>query len=93
MVCGQESYRILRRSWLQSTRRARALVCRRWPTPSLADATADVVDSSSLRFLAASALEARRKEEEEERDRRIKETEQLLAVPRALPDTGAEAQN
>ena len=53
-------------------------------TPSLADATADVVDSSSLRFLAASALEARRKEEEEERDRRIKETEQLLAVPRAL---------
>ena len=30
-VSGQESYRILRRSWLQSTRGARALVCRRWP--------------------------------------------------------------
>ena len=53
-------------------------------TPSLADATADVVDSSSLRFLAASALEARRKVEVEERARRITETEQLLAVPRAL---------
>ena len=58
-------------------------------TPSLADATADVVDSSSLRFLAVSALEARRKEEEQEelaaeRARRMTETEQLLAVPRAL---------
>ena len=53
-------------------------------TPSLADATADVVDSSSLRFLAASALEARRKEEQEERARRIEEKAQLLAVPRAL---------
>ena len=38
----------------------------------------------SVRFLAASALEARRKEEVEERARRITETEQLLAVPRAL---------
>ena len=50
-------------------------------TPSLADTTADVVDSASVRFLAASALEARRKEEAEER---ATETEQLLAVPRAL---------
>ena len=33
--------------------------------PSLADRAAEVVDSSSLRFLTASALEARRKEEEE----------------------------
>ena len=33
-------------------------------TPSLADAVADVVDSSSLRFLTAAALAARRKEEE-----------------------------
>ena len=53
-------------------------------TPSLADATADVVDSSSLRFLAASALEARRKEEKEELARSIEEKAQLLAVPRAL---------
>ena len=35
--------------------------------PGLADRAAEVVDSSSLRFLRASALEARRKEEEERR--------------------------
>ena len=35
--------------------------------PSLADRAAEVVDSSSLHFLTASALEARRKEEEERR--------------------------
>ena len=36
-------------------------------TPSLSDVAADVLDSSSLRFLTAAALTARRKEEEEEK--------------------------
>ena len=39
----------------------------------LADRAADVVDSSSLRFLTASALEARREEEEEEEERQKRE--------------------
>ena len=46
-------------------------------TPSLADATADVVDSASVRVLAASALAARRKDEAEA----------------CSPDAGAEAQD
>ena len=53
-------------------------------TPSLADATADVVDSASVRFLAASALVVRRKNEAEELARSTEEKVQLLAVPRAL---------
>ena len=53
-------------------------------TPSLADATADVVDSASVRFLAASALAARRKDEAEELARSMEEKVHLLAVPRAL---------
>ena len=48
-------------------------------TPSLADATADVLDSSSLSFLGASALAARRKEEEEER-RMQEEQEELRSL-------------
>ena len=42
-------------------------------TPSLADATADAVDSASVRFFAASALAARRKDEAEERRRSTEE--------------------
>ena len=50
--------------------------------PVLADRTADVVDSSSLRFLTASAVEARR-EEDEERQKREEQEElnSLRAVP------------
>ena len=59
-------------------------------TPSLADATADVVDSASVRFLAASALAARRKDEAEERARRTEEKVQLLAMPSALCFDGSE---
>ena len=59
-------------------------------TRSLADATADLVDSSSLRILAASALAARRKEEEEELRRNREEKVQLLAVAACSPDTGAD---
>ena len=81
-VGGQESCRILRRSWLQSTRDARALVCRRWPrclwrmrrptwwTPPPS------VSSRLLRW--------RRRKEEEERKRITEEKVQLLAVPLAL---------
>ena len=46
--------------------------------PVLADRAAEVVDSSSLRFLTASALEARRKEEEEKEKEKEKKR---LAVP------------
>ena len=46
--------------------------------PSLADRAAEVVDSSSLRFLTASALEARRKEEEERR--KVEEQEKLKTM-------------
>ena len=46
--------------------------------PVLADRAAEVVDSSSLRFLTASALEARSKEEEEKK--KEKEKEKRLAV-------------
>ena len=48
--------------------------------PVLADRAAEVVDSSSLRFLTASALEARRKEEEEEEEEENKEKEKRSAV-------------
>ena len=41
--------------------------------PVLADRAADGADSSSLRFLTASALEARRKEEEEEEEQERKD--------------------
>ena len=47
--------------------------------PGLADRAAEVVDSSSLRFLTASALEARRKEEDEER-RKVEEQEKLKTM-------------
>ena len=48
--------------------------------PGLADRAAEVVDSSSLRFLTASALEARRKEEEEKKKKKKeKELEAQLA--------------
>ena len=47
--------------------------------PVLADRAADGVDSSSLRFLTASALEARRKEEDEER-RKVEEQEKLKTM-------------
>ena len=51
--------------------------------PGLADRAAEVVDSSSLRFLTASALEARRKEEEErEKERKAKENENMMEQSR-----------
>ena len=50
-------------------------------TPSLADTTADVVDSSSVRFLAASALKARREEEKkEEKEKQKADLEKSLDV-------------
>ena len=51
--------------------------------PSLADRTAEVVDSSSLRFLTASALEARRKEErkKEKEKQKAATAKELVVVP------------
>ena len=49
-------------------------------TPSLADATADVVDSSTLRFLTAAALKAKRKLEEEEMEKAKKLKEEMEAA-------------
>ena len=57
------SFRVLRISALLMVRRP--CLCRAWE-----ERAAEVVDSSSLRFLTASALESRRKEEEEQERRR-----------------------
>ena len=63
--------------------------------PSLADRAAEEVDSSSLRFLTASALEARRREEEEEKEKKRKVVVEVLAraqerVRNGLPLSSAE---
>ena len=63
--------------------------------PSLADRAAEEVDSSSLRFLTASALEARRREEEEEKEKKRKVVVEVLAraqerVRDGLPLSSAE---
>ena len=50
-------------------------------SPVLADRAADVVDSSSLRFLTASALETRREEEERQKREEQEELNSLRAVP------------
>ena len=75
---------ILRRSWFQSTRGARALVCRRWPRRLWRMRRPTWWTPPPSVFLAASALAARRKDEAEELARSMEEKVQLLAVPRVL---------
>ena len=81
---GQESYRILAPQLVAEHVGCPCSCLPSLATPSLADATADAVDSASVRFFAASALAARRKDEAEERRRSTEEKVQLLAVPAAL---------
>ena len=58
-------------------------------TPSSAGAASEVVDSSSLRFLAASALKRKDEEKEKEKVLRAKEEEEEEAQPGASPSTFA----